>query len=79
MAAAGPSPPTSPFMYTKQVAGDYGGTRNGMVFRWRGLQVQGRDRWQWRHVNDVAPTILEAAKLPTPKVINESNSGGWTG
>jgi arylsulfatase len=61
----------SPFMYTKQVAGDYGGTRNGMVFHWpKGLKSKGEIRSQWHHVNDVAPTILEAAKLPTPKVIN---------
>jgi arylsulfatase A-like enzyme len=61
----------SPFMYTKQVAGDYGGTRNGMVFHWpKGFKSKGEIRSQWHHVNDVAPTILEAAKLPTPEVIN---------
>ncbi len=61
----------SPFMYTKQVAGDYGGTRNGMVLHWpKGFKSKGEIRSQWHHVNDVAPTILEAAKLPTPKVIN---------
>ena len=61
----------SPFMYTKQVAGDYGGTRNGMVLHWpKGFKSKGEIRSQWHHVNDVAPTILEAAKLPTPEVIN---------
>ena len=61
----------SPFMYTKQVASDYGGTRNGMVLHWpNGFKSRGEIRSQWHHVNDVAPTILEAANLPTPKVIN---------
>jgi arylsulfatase len=60
-----------PFRWTKQVAGDFGGTRNGMVMHWpKGFKSKGEIRSQWHHVNDVAPTILEATKLPAPKMIN---------
>jgi arylsulfatase len=60
-----------PFSYTKQVASDYGGTRNGMVLHWpEGFRSKGEIRSQWHHVNDVAPTVLEAAKIPAPKVVN---------
>ncbi len=60
-----------PFRWTKQVAGDYGGTRNGMVMHWpKGFKSKGEIRTQWHHVNDVAATILEAAKLPEPEMIN---------
>ena len=61
----------APFSWTKQVAADYGGTRNGMVMHWpKGFKSKGEIRAQWHHVNDVGPTILEAAKLPAPKMIN---------
>lgn len=61
----------APFRWTKQVAGDYGGTRNGMVMHWpKGFESKGEIRSQWHHVNDVGPTILEAANLPEPKSIN---------
>jgi len=60
-----------PFTWTKQMASDYGGTRNGMVMHWpKGFSSKGEVRSQWHHVNDVGPTILEAAKLPEPKIIN---------
>lgn len=61
----------SPFTWTKQVASDFGGTRNGMVIHWpNGIQQQGGLRSQFGHVIDVAPTILEAAGLPEPKIVN---------
>ncbi len=61
----------TPFTWTKQVAGSYGGTRNGMVIHWpKGIAAKGEVRSQWHHVIDVAPTILEAAKLPEPKSVN---------
>ena len=61
----------SPFTWTKQVASDFGGTRNGMVVYWpRGIRAKNEMRSQFTHVIDVAPTILEAAKLPEPKVVN---------
>ena len=61
----------TPFTWTKQVAGTYGGTRNGMVIQWpQKIKAQGDVRTQWHHVIDIAPTILEAAGLPEPKSVN---------
>ncbi|WZP00201.1 arylsulfatase [Isosphaeraceae bacterium EP7] len=61
----------APFAWTKQVAGSYGGTRNGMVIHWpEGIAAKGEIRSQWHHVIDIAPTILEAAGLPEPTVVN---------
>lgn len=61
----------SPFSWTKQVASDFGGTRNGMVIHWpKGIQERGGVRSQFGHVIDIAPTILEAAGLPEPTSVN---------
>jgi arylsulfatase A-like enzyme len=61
----------APFTWTKQVAGSYGGCRNGLAIHWpKGIAAKGEVRSQWHHVIDVAPTILEAAGLPEPKSVN---------
>jgi len=61
----------APFTWTKQVASNFGGTRNGMVVHWpKGIKAKGEMRSQFHHVIDVAPTILEAARLPEPKLVN---------
>jgi arylsulfatase len=61
----------TPFMWTKQVASNFGGTRNGMVIHWpKRVTAKGEVRSQFHHVIDVAPTVLEAAGLPEPKVVN---------
>jgi arylsulfatase len=61
----------APFQWTKQVASHFGGTRNGMVLHWpKGIKAKGEVRSQFHHVVDVAPTVLQAAKLPQPKVVN---------
>ena len=61
----------TPFTWTKQVASSYGGTRNGMVVNWpKGVSAKNEVRSQWHHVIDVAPTVLEAAGLPEPRVVN---------
>jgi arylsulfatase len=53
------------------MAADFGGTRNGMVMHWpNGIKAKGEIRNQFHHVNDIAPTILEATHLPAPKMIN---------
>jgi len=63
----------TPFTWTKQVAGSYGGSRNGMVVHWpKRISAKGELRPQWHHVIDVAPTILEAAGVPEPKSVNGS-------
>jgi arylsulfatase len=61
----------TPFQWTKQVASHFGGTRNGMVLHWpKGIKAKGELRSQFHHVVDVAPTALQAAKLPQPKVVS---------
>ena len=61
----------TPFMWTKQMPSNYGGTRNGMIVSWpKGIKATNEIRAQWHHVIDVAPTVLEAANLPEPKSVN---------
>ena len=61
----------TPFQWTKQVASHYGGTRNAMVVHWpQGIEAKGEIRSQWHHVIDIAPTVMEAARLPFPKSVN---------
>ena len=62
----------TPFKWTKQVASHFGGTRNGMVIHWpaRLPNARGEVRSQFHHVVDIAPTILEAAGLPQPRVVD---------
>ncbi len=61
----------TPYQWTKQVASDHGGTKVGMAIYWpKGIKAKGELRTQFHHVIDVAPTILEAAGLPEPKVVN---------
>jgi arylsulfatase len=70
----------SPFSWMKQVASDFGGTRNGMVIHWpEGIKEKGGLRSQFGHVIDIAPTILEAATLPEPKSVNGTPQTPMTG
>ena len=60
-----------PFTWTKQVASDFGGTRNGMVIQWpKGIQAKGQICTQFGHVIDIAPTVYEITGIPSPKVVN---------
>ncbi len=61
----------TPYQWTKQVASHWGGTRNGTIVHWpNGVKAKGEVRSQFHHVIDVSPTILEAAGLPHPTVVN---------
>jgi arylsulfatase len=61
----------TPFTWTKQIPSNFGGTRNGMVIHWpKRIKTKGEVRTQFHHVIDIAPTVLEAAELPEPKVVN---------
>ena len=61
----------TPYQWTKQVASHWGGTRNGTIVHWPdGFTSKGEIRSQFSHVIDVAPTILEAAGLPEPTMVN---------
>jgi arylsulfatase len=61
----------TPFAWMKQVASDFGGTRNGMVVSWpKGIKARDGIRTQFAHVIDIAPTILEAANIPEPTEVD---------
>jgi arylsulfatase len=61
----------TPYQWTKQVASHWGGTRNGTIVHWpRKISASGEVRNQFHHVIDVAPTVLEAAGLPFPTMVN---------
>ena len=61
----------SPYQWTKQVASHWGGTRNGTIVHWpKGINEKGGHRNQFTHVIDLAPTVLEAAGIPAPTIVN---------
>jgi arylsulfatase len=61
----------TPFQWTKQIASHFGGTRNGLVISWPArIKDTGGIRTQFHHVIDIAPTILEAAGVAAPAVLN---------
>jgi len=61
----------TPYQWTKEVASHFGGTRNGMAMAWPArIKDKGGIRHQFHHVIDIAPTILEAAGLPEPAMVN---------
>jgi arylsulfatase A-like enzyme len=61
----------TPFKWTKQVASFFGGTRQGMVIAWPGhIKDAGGLRTQFHHMIDIVPTILEAAGIQAPLMVN---------
>ena len=61
----------TPFQWGKQCASHLGGTRNGMVVSWpERITDAGGLRAQFTHAIDIGPTILEAAGIPEPKVVD---------
>jgi hypothetical protein len=70
----------APFQWTKQVASHWGGTRNGTIVHWpRGIEGKGEVRSQFCHVIDVAPTVLEAAGIPEPTMVNGVTQSPYEG
>lgn len=62
----------APFQWTKTVASHLGGTRNPMVVTWpERIRDRGGVRSQFGHVNDILPTVLEAAGLEAPAVVDD--------
>jgi arylsulfatase len=60
-----------PYQWTKQVASHFGGTRNATALSWpNSIKAKGEIRQQFHHVIDIVPTILEAAGLPEPYMVN---------
>jgi arylsulfatase len=61
----------TPFKWTKQIASHFGGTRQGMCMAWPNrIKGAGGIRWQFHHVIDIVPTILEATGIPAPVSVN---------
>ena len=61
----------TPFKWTKQVASHLGGTRQGLAISWPGhIKDVGGIRTQFHHVIDIVPTILEAAGVQAPDMVN---------
>jgi arylsulfatase A-like enzyme len=62
----------TPFAYA-QANTSYGGTTNGVVIYWpKVIKAKGEVRFQYHHLIDIAPTVLEMVKLPQPKVVNSA-------
>jgi arylsulfatase A-like enzyme len=61
----------TPFKWTKQVASHFGGTRQGMAISWPGhVNDPGGIRSQFHHMIDIVPTILEAAGIQAPAMVD---------
>jgi arylsulfatase A-like enzyme len=61
----------TPFKWVKQIASHFGGTRQGMAISWPGhINDVGGIRHQFHHVIDIVPTILEAAGIPAPEMVD---------
>jgi len=59
------------FSWTKQIVSHFGGTRQGMAISWpKMITDKGGIRYQFHHVIDVVPTILEAAGINQPATVD---------
>lgn len=61
----------TPFKWMKQVPSHFGGTAQGVAMSWPGhIEEPGGIRRQFHHVIDIVPTILEAAGIPAPAMVD---------
>jgi arylsulfatase A-like enzyme len=61
----------TPFMWTKQIASHFGGTRQGLAISWPGhIKDAGAIRTQFHHIIDIVPTILEACGIKAPEQVD---------
>ena len=57
----------TPFKYFKQ-SEHRGGQHDALIVHWpNGIQTKGKIRSQYHHISDIAPTIMEAAKVEFPE------------
>ena len=61
----------TPYKWTKQIPSFFGGTRQGMAISWPArINDKGGIRWQFHHVIDIVPTILEVTGIPAPVMVD---------
>jgi arylsulfatase A-like enzyme len=61
----------TPFSWTKQIASHFGGTKQGMAISWPAhIKDKGGIRWQFHHMIDIVPTILEATGIRAPEFVD---------
>ena len=61
----------TPYKWMKQIPSFFGGTRQGMAIAWPGhIKDAGGTRFQFHHVIDIVPTILEATGIPAPVMVD---------
>jgi len=61
----------TPYKWTKQIPSFFGGTRQGMAISWPAkIKDKGGVRWQFHHVIDIVPTLLELTGIPAPVMVD---------
>jgi arylsulfatase len=61
----------TPYKWTKQVPSFFGGTRQGAAISWPArIKDKGGVRWQFHHVIDIVPTLLEACGIQSPNMVD---------
>ena len=61
----------TPYKWTKQIPSFFGGTRQGMAISWPArIKDKGGVRWQFHHVIDIVPTLLEATGIAAPNMVD---------
>ena len=70
----------TPFQWTKQVASHLGGIRNPLVVSWPArIPDAGALRNEWAFVADLMPTVLDAAGITPPAMVNGVAQQAMTG
>jgi arylsulfatase A-like enzyme len=61
----------TPYKWMKQIPSFFGGTRQGMAISWpKRITDKGGIRWQFHHVIDIVPTLLEVTGIPAPVMVD---------
>ncbi|MGR4867968.1 arylsulfatase [Variovorax sp. LARHSF232] len=62
---------STPHQATKLVASHFGGTRTPLAVSWpKSIEPDAAARTQFHHVNDIVPTIYDAAGIRAPKLVD---------